>query len=132
MADHQLKARVYFEDTDAGGIAYYASYLRFAERGRTEMMREAGFEHAKLFKETGICFAVVSMQIDYNAPARLDDLLVVRSKVTKRGGASMEMQQDIVSGERLLVKMKVTLVCINRKFKAVRLPAKIREIFEGI
>ena len=132
MADHQLKARVYFEDTDAGGIAYYASYLRFAERGRTEMMREAGFEHAKLFKETGICFAVVSMQIDYNAPARLDDLLVVRSKVTKLGGASMEMQQDIVSGERLLVKMKVMLVCINSKFKAVRLPAKIREIFKGI
>ncbi|MFH1158353.1 MAG: tol-pal system-associated acyl-CoA thioesterase [Pseudomonadota bacterium] len=132
MAEHELKIRVYFEDTDAGGVVYHASYIRFAERGRTEMLREAGFEHARLFKETGVCFAVVSMQIDYNAPARLDDLLVVRSSITRLGGASMEMQQDIADGDRLLVRMKVTLVCIDSKFKAVRLPAEIRKIFEGI
>jgi len=57
---HQLKVRVYFEDTDAEGVVYYASYLRFAERARTEMMREAGFEHAQIFRETGVCFTVVS------------------------------------------------------------------------
>jgi len=72
------------------------------------------------------------VQIDYNAPARLDDLLTVRTKITRLGGASMEMQQDIVNGDRSIVKMKVKLVCVDSKFKAVRLPVKIREIFEGI
>jgi len=129
VPDHQLKIRVYYEDTDAAGIVYYASYLRFAERGRAEMLREAGFEHAQIFKATGIGFAVVSMQIDYNAPARLDDLLVVKSKITRVGGASMEMQQDIYSEDRLITEMKVTLVCIDSKLKAVRLPAEIRKIF---
>ena len=129
---HQLEVRVYFEDTDAEGVVYYASYLRFAERARTEMMREAGFEHAQIFKETGVCFTVVSVQIDYNAPAGLDDLLTVRTKITGLGGASMEMQQDIVNGDKLIVKMKVKLVCVDSTFKAVRLPVKIREIFEGI
>jgi acyl-CoA thioester hydrolase len=130
MTAHTLKIRVYYEDTDAGGIVYHASYLRYAERGRTEMLRDAGFEHAQIFKETGIGFAVVSMQIDYNAPARLDDLLTVKTKITKVGGASMEMQQDIYSEDRLLTEMKVTLVCIDSKLKAVRLPKEIRDIFE--
>jgi acyl-CoA thioester hydrolase len=126
---HKLKIRVYYEDTDAAGIVYHASYLRYAERGRTEMLRDAGFEHAQIFKETGVGFAVVAMNINYNAPARLDDLLVVKSKITRVGGASMEMQQDIYSEDRLITEMKVTLVCIDRKFKAVRLPSEIRKIF---
>src|SRR5690242_2024111 len=110
---HQLKLRVYYEDTDAGGIVYHASYLRFAERGRTEMLRDAGFEHAQIFKDTGIGFAVVAMNINYNAPAKLDDLLTVKSKIIKVGGASMEVQQDIYSEDRLLTEMEVTLVCID-------------------
>ena len=131
MSGHQLKIRVYYEDTDAAGIVYHASYLRFAERGRTEMLRDAGFDHAQILKESGIAFAVVAMTIDYNAPAKLDDLLVVKSKITKVGGASMEMQQDIYSEDRLITEMKITLVCIDSKFKAVRLPAEIRKIFES-
>jgi acyl-CoA thioester hydrolase len=131
VSEHQLKIRVYYEDTDAAGIVYHASYLRFAERGRTEMLRAAGFAHAQIFKATGIAFAVVSMNINYNAPARLDDMLTVKSKITKIGGASMEMQQDIYSEDRLITEMKVTLVCIDSKFKAVRLPPEIRKIFES-
>lgn len=131
MTPHQLKIRVYFEDTDAGGVVYHARYLAFAERGRSEMLREAGFPHAQIFKATGIAFAVVSMNINYAAPARLDDLLTVKSKITKVGGASMEMQQDIYSDDRLLTEIKVTLVCIDSKFKAVRLPAEIRKIFDS-
>ena len=128
---HQILVRVYYEDTDAAGIVYHASYVRFAERGRTEMLRDAGFEHAQIFKETGIGFAVVAMNINYNAPARLDDLLTVKSKITRIGGASMEMQQDIYSEDRLLTEIKVTLVCIDKSFKAVRLPADIRKIFDS-
>lgn len=131
MSSHQLPIRVYYEDTDAAGIVYHASYLRFAERGRTEMLRDAGFEHAQIFKESGVGFAVVAMHINYNAPAKLDELLVVKSRITKVGGASMEMQQDIYRDDKLITEMKVTLVCIDSKLKAVRLPAVIRKIFES-
>ena len=131
MTAHELKIRVYYEDTDAAGIVYHASYIRFAERGRTEMLRDAGFEHAQIFKETGIGFAVVALNINYNAPAKLDDLLVVKTRITRVGGASMEMQQDIYNEDKLITEIKVTLVCIDSKLKAVRLPAEIRQIFEA-
>ncbi len=130
MTAHQLKIRVYYEDTDAAGIVYHASYLRYAERGRTEMLREAGFEHGQIFKDTGTGFAVVAMNITYKAPAKLDDLLVLHTKITRVGGVSMEMQQDVYNEGQLITEIKVTLVCIDRAFKAVRLPATIKEIFE--
>lgn len=128
---HELKLRVYYEDTDAGGVVYHARYVAFAERGRTEMLRDSGFEHAKLFHETGTAFAVVGLNINYKAPARLDDELVVKTKISRVGGASMEMQQEIYCGERLLSELKVTLVCVDGNFKAVRLPAEMRKIFES-
>lgn len=131
MTPHQLDLRVYYEDTDAAGIVYHAGYLRFAERGRTEMLRAAGFEHAQVFRETGTGFAVADLHITYRAPARLDDFLTVRSWIARVGGASMEMRQDVCRGDALLAELKVTLVCIDRKFKAVRLPAEIRNIFES-
>ncbi len=128
---HTLPVRIYYEDTDAGGIVYHASYLRFAERGRTEMLRAAGFEHAQLLKENGLAFAVASLTIDYRAPARLDDLLTVRTSITKVGGASMEMSQIILRGLDTIAEIKITLVCIDQNLKAVRLPAEIRNIFEA-
>ncbi len=130
MSIHEINIRVYYEDTDAGGIVYHAGYLRFAERGRSELLRSAGFDHAGLFKDKGIGFAVVNLNIDYKAPARLDDLLTVKSQITRIGGASMEMQQNVYCGDRLLTEIKVTLVCIDSGLKAVRLPAEIRQIFE--
>ena len=127
---HALPVRVYYEDTDAGGVVYHARYLAFAERGRTEMLRTAGIEHVKLLSEGGTAFAVVALNINYKAPAKLDDMLTVKSKITKVGGASMEMQQDIYNGDKLLTELKVTLVCVDSTFKAVRLPAEIRKIFD--
>lgn len=128
---HALPVRVYYEDTDAGGIVYHASYIRFAERGRTEMLRDAGFEHAQLFREQGIAFAVVAMEINFRAPAKLDDLLVVKTRISRLGGASMDMQQDIYRGELLICEIKVTLVCIDQNLKAVRLPQAVRDIFKS-
>ncbi|MFN7113496.1 MAG: tol-pal system-associated acyl-CoA thioesterase [Alphaproteobacteria bacterium] len=128
---HELPVRVYYEDTDAGGIVYHASYIRFAERGRTEMLRDAGFEHARLFREQGIAFAVVSMTINFRAPAKLDDLLVVKTSISRLGGASMDMQQDIYFGELLICEIKVTLVCIDNALKAVRLPQVVRDLFKS-
>lgn len=128
---HSLPIRVYYEDTDAGGIVYHASYLRFAERGRTEMLREGGFEHADLFKEQGVAFAVVSLAINYKSPAKLDELLVVKSHISRLGGASMDMVQDIYRGEDLICEIKVTLVCIDKSLKAVRLPQVVRDLFKS-
>jgi len=127
---HKLDIRTYYEDTDAGGIVYHASYIRFAERGRTEMLRAAGYEHSSLLKEQGIGFAVVSLHIEYRTPARLDDLLTVRTRVTRMGGASMDMAQDIYRGDEAICEIKVTLVCIDSTLKAVRLPQEVRDLFK--
>lgn len=128
-AVHALPVRVYYEDTDAGGVVYHASYLRFAERGRTEMLRAAGLDQTELREKTGVLFAVAGLSVNYKAPARLDDLLTVKTSVTRLGGASMEMQQDVWRGDVLITELKVTLVCIDERFKAVRLPEEIRAVF---
>ncbi len=129
MKVHELKVRVYYEDTDAGGIVYYANYLKFAERGRTELLRDVGFEHAQVFKDKQTAFAVVNVNASYKAPAMLDDELVVKTLVTEMNGASMEMQQDIYKNDNLINEIKVTLVCIDKNLKAVRIPQEVRDIF---
>lgn len=88
--------RVYYEDTDAGGVVYYANYLRFMERGRTEWLRALGFEQDALRERDGIIFAVRSVTLSYLAPARFNDLLTVRSTVSHLGGASLEFEQRVV------------------------------------
>ncbi|HYD17408.1 MAG TPA: YbgC/FadM family acyl-CoA thioesterase [Patescibacteria group bacterium] len=87
---HTLPIRVYYEDTDAAGIVYHANYLRFAERGRTEMLRTAGFEHAKILAETDVAFTVISMNINFKIPAKLDETLIVETRMVAIGGATME------------------------------------------
>ena len=130
MSAHELKIRVYYADTDAEGIVYYANYLRFAEYGRTEMMRDFGFEHAKMFNETGTGLVVANANISYKSPAKLDDFLTIKSKITHIGGASMKMQQSVYREADLLTEIEVTLVCVDKELRAVRLPQEIRTIFE--
>jgi acyl-CoA thioester hydrolase len=127
---HDLKIRVYYEDTDAGGVVYHARYLGFAERGRMEMLRAAGYDLAARQKSGILDFAVVSINVNYRQAAKLDDLLTVKTQLTRVGGASMEMQQDIYREDQLITELKVTLVCVDGNFKAVRLPAEIRKIFD--
>lgn len=131
MTTHHLPIRVYYEDTDAAGIVYHANYLRFAERGRTEMLRAAGFEHASILKEKGTAFTVISMQINFKSPAKLDELLDVQTRMLSVGGASMEMAQGIYRGDVLLVDMIVKIACIDRNGKAARLPEAVRELFKN-
>ena len=125
---HELPVRVYYEDTDAGGVVYHASYIRYAERGRTEMMRSHGFAHADMLAKTGIGFAVVSLKADYRQPARLDDLLTVKTYIARLGGASMDMRQVIYRNNDVITDLTVTLVCIDPSFKAVRLPQAVRDL----
>ena len=129
-APHILPIRVYYEDTDAAGIVYHANYLRFAERGRTEMLRDAGFEHAQILHETGVAFTVISMSVNFKIPAKLDELLTVQTRMVSVGGASMEMAQAICRGDDVLADMTVNIACIDKRGKAARLPEAVRELFK--
>ena len=127
---HRLPIRVYYEDTDAGGIVYYASYLRFAERARTEMLRLAGIEQDRLRAESGLSLAVRSCAVDYLKPARLDDRLDIVSQVSALGGASLVAAQDVFCSANLLARLSVRLACIGRSGRAVRLPLFLRAALE--
>jgi acyl-CoA thioester hydrolase len=120
--EHRLPVRVYYEDTDAVGVVYHANYLRFAERARTEMLRCLGLEHGSLGARLGLAFTVRRCVLDYLAPARLDDRLEVRTRLARVGGAWLDLEQRIVRGDRLLVRMEVRLALISSALRAVRLP----------
>jgi acyl-CoA thioester hydrolase len=122
---HQFQLRVYYEDTDAGGIVYYANYLKFAERARTEMLRALGFSHGDLHHAQGLAFVVRRCCVDYRHPARLDDSLSVQTLIAKIRGASFDLRQRIYRGERLTVSLEVTLAAVDRSGRAVRLPESL-------
>jgi acyl-CoA thioester hydrolase len=123
---HRFTFRVYYEDTDAAGIVYYANYLKFAERARTEMLRQLGFEQEVLRRTTGRVFAVRHCSADYLAPARLDDELVVETRLTALGGASLEVTQKIFCAELMLVRLALRLACLAPDGKPSRLPPELR------
>jgi acyl-CoA thioester hydrolase len=118
--------RVYYEDTDAAGIVYYANYLKFAERARSEWLRELGTNDAKALKASGVFFVVRRCEIDYLQPARLDDLLEVETRVTGVAGATLDLDQNVKRGDTVLVTMHVSLACLNAAGRPARLPAVLR------
>ena len=123
---HRFPVRVYWEDTDAGGIVYYANYLKFAERARTELLRSAGIDQSRLMDAEGLAFAVRRCQVDFRSPARLDDLLDVTTRVTDVGGASIAMEQVIFHVERDVVRLALDIACVDRNGRPARLPPAIR------
>jgi acyl-CoA thioester hydrolase len=125
-AAHTMPLRVYYEDTDAAGIVYYANYLKFAERGRTEMMRELGFAHSEIAKEIGTLFTVRRCSIDYRAPARLDDALTVYTRVMEIGGATLLLDQQIRRDDDILVQIDMLVACVGRDGRPRRVPAGLR------
>lgn len=130
MATHVMQMRVYYEDTDAGGVVYYGNYLRFAERGRTELLRSLGFENSLLRSAEDMIFVVRRVVVDYLKPGHLDNLLTVRTTVTKVGGTSLEMDQSVFCHNEVLCSMTVTLVCVGHEsLRPVRLPEKVRRAF---
>lgn len=132
---HVHPVRVYYEDTDAGGIVYYANYLRFAERARTEMLRDLGVENSAVMERDGIAFAVRSCSIDYLRPARLDDSLDVHTRVLAIGGASLGLEQVVQRGEETLVRMEIRLVCMHvagdEAGRPSRIPPDVRHALEA-
>lgn len=128
------EVRIYYEDTDAGGVVYHANYLGFLERGRTEFLRERGLS-VKELADSGCIFPVVRIEIDYRAPAVLDDLLRVETATAVVGKTSFTVRQTIVRSvdNRTLVEAQVTLVCVRPGMKARRLPeALIHALGEGV
>ncbi|MCS6944768.1 MAG: tol-pal system-associated acyl-CoA thioesterase [Sutterellaceae bacterium] len=120
--------RVYYEDTDAGGIVYYANYLRFFERGRTEWLRARGVESSRLAHELGVKFVVTAMQVQYRRPARLDDALTIATRVGAWGRASLTFEQRALRGDELLVAAQVQAACVDvRTLSPRRLPATLLE-----
>ena len=133
MEPFSWPVRVYWEDTDAGGIVYYANYLKFMERARTELLRSFGVHQSRLAAEHGLIFAIVSVQLDYRLPARLDDLLVVTCEVAAEGRASFAFQQSIwrerIGGE-LLTTGSTRVACLDAaSLRPRRLP---QVLLEGI
>ena len=130
MSEHKVDYRVYYEDTDAGGVVYYARYLHFAERGRTELLRDLGYENQKLHDEQGLVFVVRNVDIHFIKPARLDDMLSVHTSISEIKNSSFVMNQHIMRGDVFITDINVLLVCVEVKdFKPVRMPAVIKEAF---
>ncbi|HQZ04014.1 MAG TPA: tol-pal system-associated acyl-CoA thioesterase [Thauera sp.] len=132
-ASFVLPVRVYYEDTDAAGVVYYANYLRFCERARTEWLRKLGVEQQAMMSSTGIAFVVRSVKADYLQPARLDDALVVITRIATLRRASLLFEQDIRRDGQLLFSAQVLIACIDhRRQKPAPMPAHLHTHFESL
>ena len=129
MTAHRYPVRVYYEDTDAGGIVYHAQYLCFAERARTEFLRTLGVDHVQLLGEDGGIFAVRRALVEFHRPARLDDLLVVETSLKAARGARLDLRQEIKRDGQLIVTIDIDLAFITPDLRPRRLPARVRAGF---
>ncbi len=130
MKQFDWSVRVYYEDTDSGGVVYHSNYLNFMERARTEWLRHLGLEQPQLKSELGIIFVVHSMTIGFKSPAYFNDLLEIKSQCIKMGHGSMEFQQTITRNNQVLLVATVKLACVDStSFKPVGIPAVIKQKF---
>lgn len=123
----ELSIRVYYEDTDLGGIVYYANYLKFIERGRTEAIRSIGVDQLALKRDLGLVFVVRRIEADYLRPAVFDDILAVTTRVTAMGAARIGMEQKVLRGDETLFDAQVTLALLDGRGRPARIPAEIRD-----
>jgi acyl-CoA thioester hydrolase len=134
MSDRRtpLTVRVYWEDTDAGGVVFYANYLKFFERARTEWLRALGVEQTALKAETGAIFVVAEVNLRYLAAAKLDDLLTITVKVLDQGSASLELEQQAWRGDTLLAEGRVRVGCVDGEtLRARRIPPQVVSALKG-
>ncbi len=125
--------RVYYEDTDAGGVVYYANYLRFMERARTEMLRAGGFEQDRLRADEGIIFVVKHVDIDYRSPGRFNDQLQVSAEIVAWGRTSITFRQQVLSDDKCLAEAQIVVVCLDvARFRPHPIPQSITEAFQRV
>lgn len=131
--DSELHIRVYYEDTDAGGIVYYANYLKFFERARTEWLRQLGVNQSELAISAQRVFVVKQVEIQYSKPAALDDLLTIRSRITHLGAASIHFQQEAWLGGELLCSSTIQVVCVDAKtLRPAKLDLTLRTLLSKV
>ena len=128
---HSWPVRVYYEDTDLAGIVYYANYLRFIERARTEWIRELGIDQTRLKAEDGAVFAVRRVEADYLSPAVFDDQLTVLTQVDRLTPARIELVQKVMRADALLFAARVTLACLGPDMRPRRLPPALAELMRS-
>jgi acyl-CoA thioester hydrolase len=131
-AGHWWRVRIYYEDTDAGGIVYHASYLRFFERARTEWLRALGLDHPTLRDRFGVMFAVRRLEIAYRSPARLDDELEIATTLERAEGARLVLGQRAERGRTAICEARIELVVVNSQLRPSRLPEPLRARLEGL
>ena len=130
--EHLFSIRVYYADTDAGQVVYHARYLDFAERARTEMMRTIDTDRIYRTDGEGLLFVVRAAEIDYRKPAVLDDVLTVRTRLLRIGGASFGIEQQIWRRDEVLAVLTITLVCVRAMGHPTRIPEALREKLAGL
>ena len=129
----EWNARVYFEDTDSGGVVYHANYLKFMERARTEWLRSLGLNQIKLKKEDKVMFVVRKIDIQYRMPSRFNDELLLQTECFKITDYSIMLKQNILRDKQIITEGKVEIVCINSDlFKPVRIPKIAKQLMEII
>ena len=125
--------RIYFEDTDSGGVVYHSNYLKFMERARTEWLRSVGIDQRHLKHEAHIMFVVHRIDIQYKLPARFNDDLVVKSELIDIGSSKIEFRQMIYRDEEIFIEAHVDIACIDsEKFKPVRIPSTVIQAMESL
>lgn len=129
MEPFKTQYRVYYEDTDAGGVVYYANYLKFAERARTDALRARGIVQSELREKTGLVFVVHHLTADYHGAAKLDDMLDVTVEAVEIGGASLKMHQEISAGGKRLFSLDIRIVCVDAQMKPARIPDELKKKF---
>lgn len=123
--------RIYYEDTDAGGIVYYANYLKYAERARTEFLRHLGLNQEEMLKNMGMGFVVRDCHISYKSPAKLDDALNITCKVTEIKGVSLKMEQKLYRGDTVLSEIEITLVFLSLPaMRPTKIPTEILTLLQ--
>jgi acyl-CoA thioester hydrolase len=129
---HLFNLRVYYEDTDAGGLVYHANYLKYAERARTELLRQHGLEQERLRVDEGLMFVVRRLAAEFLQPARLDDELTVATRLARLGGASLELDQEVRRADHALVRLVLKIACLSREGRPLRLPAAVKSVFASL
>jgi len=126
---NKFSYRIYYEDTDAGGVVYYANYLKFFERARTDFLRELGINQSQLLQEQNICFVVRKCEIEYTSPIKLDDMILVDVEIVSMSATAIIMNQKIHRDNKMLSSLKVEIVCVDSKsFKPRRISEETKNL----
>ncbi len=129
---HVFPCRVYYEDTDAGGIVYHANYLKFAERARSELLRDLGTDNSRLMDQHGVLFAVRDCQATFHRPAKLDDALEVHTDITAVGRATLSALQTVRRSNEVMAELVIRLACLDASGRPKRLPGDVRAAFQSL